>query len=189
MVRHVDVGTGNRSQGCVVIHDLDPFHARRSAIDVTAGWHEACGTPRQSHRQLGKADVFDVGRRPWVTVDGAETDRVVATVVQCPTGALRYTRLDGGAQEDTDDITTVVPVPNGPLFVRGKIRVTTPDGTLVADETRVALCRCGSSANAPFCDNSHRAAGFRSSDPQAVVPVAAGGDPGSPAEVCEPQDF
>lgn len=29
-----------------------------------------------------------------------------------------------------------------------------------AEETRVALCRCGATANPPFCDNSHKRTGF-----------------------------
>ncbi len=28
------------------------------------------------------------------------------------------------------------------------------------EDTRVALCRCGMSANKPFCDNTHRREGF-----------------------------
>jgi CDGSH-type Zn-finger protein len=35
------------------------------------------------------------------------------------------------------------------------------DHTLVRQDIRVALCRCGASANKPFGDGSHRTAGFR----------------------------
>jgi CDGSH-type Zn-finger protein len=35
-------------------------------------------------------------------------------------------------------------------------------GEVVGEESRVALCRCGVSANKPFCDNSHRRINFRS---------------------------
>jgi CDGSH-type Zn-finger protein len=34
---------------------------------------------------------------------------------------------------------------------------------------RVTLCRCGKSANKPFCDNSHRAAGFAATGEPATV--------------------
>lgn len=32
----------------------------------------------------------------------------------------------------------------------------TPDEETLLEDTRVALCRCGLSANKPLCDNSHR---------------------------------
>jgi CDGSH-type Zn-finger protein len=52
-------------------------------------------------------------------------------------------------------------VPNGPLYVRGSIEVRDADGSIFRRDTRLALCRCGQSRNKPFCDNSHRQAGFR----------------------------
>ena len=127
--------------------------------------------------------VFDVGRRPWIAVDGADAEEIAAAVRRCPTGALRYDRLDTGAGEPAPEVTTVVPIRNGPLYLRGKLRIATPDGTVLSEETRFALCRCGASGNPPFCDNSHRTVGFRSADPPAVAVSPAE----SPAEICEPQ--
>jgi CDGSH-type Zn-finger protein len=37
---------------------------------------------------------------------------------------------------------------------------TNPTGRLIREDTRLALCRCGASANKPFCDGSHRRIGF-----------------------------
>lgn len=133
----------------------------------------------------GLPAVFDAARRPWITAGGAGPDDVATVVAACPTGALRYERLDGGPAEEVPDVTTVVPVPNGPLFVRGPLRVQRPDGTIIAEESRLALCRCGASANQPFCDNSHRRSGFSSQQPPADAPPAAA----SPADVCEPQEL
>lgn len=103
--------------------------------------------------------VFDVNARPWISLDGAEADQIAATVRACPTGALRY---DGPAvaPEAPDEPTTVDVRPNGPLLLRGNITLTAPGGE-PRTEYRVALCRCGASENKPFCDNSHRAIGFR----------------------------
>ena len=104
--------------------------------------------------------VFRAEERPWIVVDGADADAIAATVEACPTGALHYRRLDGGAQERASDELTVEPRPNGPLFVRGQVRVVGDDGAVIREDTRVALCRCGASANKPFCDGSHRRIGF-----------------------------
>lgn len=112
----------------------------------------------------GLGEVFDRDRRPWVRVDGADADRVAATVLTCPTGALRFRRLDGGPQEEPPSETTIEPQPDGPLFVRGRLRLVDGEGKTVREVTRAALCRCGASGNKPFCDNSHRTIGFKSEE-------------------------
>jgi uncharacterized Fe-S cluster protein YjdI len=105
-------------------------------------------------------NVFLPEARPWVAVDAADADAVAAAVEHCPTGALHYRRLDGGADEQAPEETTVEPRPNGPLFLRGRLRIVAADGQVIRQDTRVALCRCGASGNKPFCDGSHRRIGF-----------------------------
>lgn len=106
--------------------------------------------------------VFDPNARPWVTVDAAGTDDISAAIRSCPTGALRYQRTDGAPQERPDVPTTVQQLRNGPLIVRGEIKVLDANGHVVRSATRAVLCRCGQSQNKPYCDLSHRAAGFES---------------------------
>lgn len=111
---------------------------------------------------MAQPEVFDPARRPWVMLDGAAADDIAEAVLRCPTGALHFTRLDGGAKEEEGGETYAVPVTNGPLFISGPIRVTDAQGNIIREDTRVALCRCGASANKPFCDGTHRAIGFKS---------------------------
>ncbi len=54
---------------------------------------------------------------------------------------------------------------NGPLLVEGPFELFDADGNaipLAADKPAFALCRCGASANKPFCDGGHKGAGFES---------------------------
>jgi uncharacterized Fe-S cluster protein YjdI/CDGSH-type Zn-finger protein len=104
--------------------------------------------------------VFALQRRPWVAPDGASADDVAALVERCPSGALQYRRLDGGAEEHGPEPATLTPMRNGPLLVRGRIEVRREDGTLEV-LPRATLCRCGGSQSKPFCDNTHLRNGFR----------------------------
>jgi CDGSH-type Zn-finger protein len=45
----------------------------------------------------------------------------------------------------------------GPIWVRGGIPIVGADGRAYEVRNRVTLCRCGASANKPFCDGSHAA--------------------------------
>ncbi|HTQ05118.1 MAG TPA: ferritin-like domain-containing protein [Polyangiaceae bacterium] len=55
------------------------------------------------------------------------------------------------------------PLTDGPLQVRGNLEITSGTGRVVARLTQAKLCRCGGSANKPFCDGTHARIGFKSS--------------------------
>ena len=136
--------------------------ARTYANDsIEVRWEpRLCIHTRNCVRGLG--EVFDPEARPWVRVDGADATRIAETILTCPTGALHFRRLDGGPQEQPPAETTIEPRANGPLFVRGRVRIVDERGEVVRDDTRLALCRCGGSRNKPFCDGTHREIGFTS---------------------------
>lgn len=56
---------------------------------------------------------------------------------------------------------TISAIKNGPLTFRGRLRLHNNLGQECVKQ-RGALCRCGQSANKPFCDGSHEKVGFRS---------------------------
>jgi len=54
----------------------------------------------------------------------------------------------------------ITPFPNGPLGVAGPVEICSDSGRTLNRTTKTALCRCGHSKNKPYCDGSHKAAGF-----------------------------
>jgi CDGSH-type Zn-finger protein len=87
----------------------------------------------------------------------------------------------------TDIATTITPKPNGPLLVQGPVRILAPDGTELPIPPRkdgrpaevVVLCRCGGSANKPFCDGTHKRIAFCDTSPGAPPGPPPGTSPGS----------
>ncbi|WP_448607838.1 CDGSH iron-sulfur domain-containing protein [Geodermatophilus sp. URMC 60] len=56
---------------------------------------------------------------------------------------------------------TITPYRDGPLIVRGDFRLLDQDGDEIdPGRETIALCRCGKSGIKPFCDGSHKRAGF-----------------------------
>ena len=56
----------------------------------------------------------------------------------------------------------VTPTPNGPLLFEGSLEICAGTGRTVKRVPSARLCRCGASANKPFCDGSYVRVGFRS---------------------------
>lgn len=106
-------------------------------------------------------DLFVGGRDPWCDPNVVDADSTVDVVKRCPTGALAYTRKDGGEGEQAPAENTVVVANHGPLYVTGDLEIDGATDDMPAVKFRAALCRCGLSKNKPFCDNSHEDGGFR----------------------------
>jgi len=56
----------------------------------------------------------------------------------------------------------VKPAPNGPLLIEGNIEIVSGTGRTINRVSETALCRCGGSANKPYCDGTHKKIGFKS---------------------------
>ncbi|WP_288927980.1 CDGSH iron-sulfur domain-containing protein [uncultured Maritimibacter sp.] len=104
---------------------------------------------------LGLPAVFKPGTPGgWLFPENARAAEIARVIDACPSGALSYTRHDGGMGEQVPPVNTVRLWENGPNELRGDLWIDE------APTTRMLLCRCGQSKNKPFCDNSHVAAGF-----------------------------
>lgn len=74
---------------------------------------------------------------------------------------------------------TITPYRDGPLIVRGNFRLLDQDGGEIdPGRETIALCRCGKSGIKPFCDGSHKRAGFSApSAPSRPRPVQTIAEP------------
>ena len=55
---------------------------------------------------------------------------------------------------------SIAPLTNGPLEVSGNLEICSGTGRTVMRTQKTFLCRCGASANKPFCDGTHKKIGF-----------------------------
>jgi CDGSH-type Zn-finger protein len=90
------------------------------------------------------------------TEDSIARAQVMAMVERCPSGALTYRLESERADIEPELAAEIAVLDNGPLFLMGRLPLTRTDGTPAEPRNRVTLCRCGSSANKPYCDGSHR---------------------------------
>jgi CDGSH-type Zn-finger protein/uncharacterized Fe-S cluster protein YjdI len=122
---------------------------------------------------LGLPGVFKANvQGPWIDADAASVEAIVAVAHACPSGAIRYERHDGGPAEAAPQVNTGFVRENGPVALHAELRI---NGA--AAGTRATLCRCGASANKPYCDGSHAQAGFQ----------ASGEPPTRPSEPLDPR--
>jgi len=94
----------------------------------------------------------------WIHPDAVSPEEVALIARLCPSGAIRYERIDGGEQEPAPVVNLVHLRENGPLAFHAPLHVAGRD-----EGFRATLCRCGLSKHKPFCDNSHAEGGFMAS--------------------------
>jgi uncharacterized Fe-S cluster protein YjdI len=113
----------------------------------------------------GLPGVFDAKRSPWIDMSQSETSAIAEQVKKCPSGAISYFMND--EQQTTAlpvaepaPVTNIEILPNGPIVIRNECHIKHSDGREEVKNGKISLCRCGHSANKPFCDGSHKREGF-----------------------------
>ncbi|HEY0468607.1 MAG TPA: ferritin-like domain-containing protein [Polyangiaceae bacterium] len=87
--------------------------------------------------------------------DGSHHELNFTASGEPPTGAADMLPVRNGPL-------SVEPQTDGPLQVRGNLEIISGTGRVVARVQQTHLCRCGGSANKPFCDGTHARIGFKS---------------------------
>ena len=57
--------------------------------EVTVVWKPAVCI-HSTNCWKGLIEVFNPGEKPWIKMDGANTERIIEQVKKCPSGALSY---------------------------------------------------------------------------------------------------
>ncbi len=103
----------------------------------------------------GLKSVFKYGQEPWIDPDGASVDEIKKAVENCPSGALSYT-IDNREYDDFGRNPSIMVTKNGPYAVSGGVELKdSMSGQTPVTREHYTLCRCGGSANKPFCDGTH----------------------------------
>ena len=108
------------------------------------------------HCVLGRPDVFVPNvEGSWIHPEAATGGEIAELAHNCPSGAITYLRHDGGPQETPPKVNLARVRENGPLAVHGDVALAGHGAAF-----RLTLCRCGKSANKPYCDGAHAREGF-----------------------------
>lgn len=73
---------------------------------------------------------------------------------------------------DSEQSPGITVTENGPYKVEGALEIVDAAGEVVSEEGTVFLCRCGGSANKPFCDGTHNKNGFDGTEAADHGPIA-----------------
>ncbi len=111
--------------------------------------------------------VFNPGKRPWVNMNGASTEKIIEVVDLCPTDALTYKwnkdieKTTDQKSENTQKASLCISVvKNGPLVCKGSFTISNDKGEEYRTYQTTPLCRCGHSNRQPYCDGRHQKIGF-----------------------------
>jgi len=158
----------------------DPRNRQYTNGEITVFWKPAkCVHATTCFREL--IEVYNPGRRPWVDMSAASTQRIIEVTDKCPTDAILW-KYNKDLSEDelnartsaseevnpetlTADLETkpakVTIMKDGPIVVEGKFKVIDSNGNELKSMIMTSFCRCGGSHSMPYCDGRHRKIGFK----------------------------
>ena len=110
----------------------------------------------------GSPGVFRPKERRWIQIEKSDTKSIKETIDNCPSGALSFKSLES-LETDINQAASfrIKSSKNGPYLISGNLEIEDSEGNVeLVERKTIALCRCGASANKPFCDGSHTDSGF-----------------------------
>jgi len=147
---------------------LDPHHKQAEKINGPEldlmDAQDLCSGARFCH--FAKGTWNDV-----VNSDNAESKKnAIKSACLCPSGRLVVCNKKTGQpiEPKHERSISITEDPDakasGPIWLKGDVELESEDGRKYETRNRVTLCRCGKSANKPFCDGSHLDAKFNDGD-------------------------
>lgn len=105
--------------------------------------------------------VYDPNGKPWIQPENASIQELKDQIDLCPSGALTY-QIENEEINKTKKMETKIDVmENGPLLVHGTTHIKNSNGEVETKNKTTAFCRCGASANKPYCDGVHKKIDFK----------------------------
>jgi CDGSH-type Zn-finger protein len=122
-----------------------------------------CAFARFCHQEDGEV---------WTLTEESDDPKLRGEAIKastdCPAGRLvHHDKQDGYAEIEPalEPGISILQDPernvSAPLYVKGNIPLVSAEGKTYELRNRYALCRCGTSANKPFCDASHVGVGYK----------------------------
>jgi len=111
---------------------------------------------------IGDPKIFSAQKRPWINMEGADSEEAIKIIDTCPSRALLYLKNEKAPSAEKIEThgssgnASVQILKNGPALISGDFILKDADNKHIEIKTEVAaICRCGASRRKPFCDGSH----------------------------------
>jgi len=159
-------GNSKSKPYCDGTHSLTGINGEKDPDRDPYKWKDYRGEKIVVHYNLGVCShdgtcvrelpaVFNVNKRPWITPDNAEPEKIIEVIKKCPSGALSYTVAGEKHIDYYNGEPKIKVARKGPLELYGGIILKDDQGTIPETSDHYTLCRCGFSKNKPFCDGKH----------------------------------
>lgn len=155
----------------------------QNCVSGAIRYERSDGAPNEAAPRVNLVHVREHGPLAFhaaltlVAPDGTTTSALRATLCRCGQSKNKpycdQSHIAAGFEASGEAVTRpstmpehregpleVTPLRDGPLDVRGSAEIVTGTGRTIDRTLSVRLCRCGQSNDKPFCDGSHREAGF-----------------------------
>ncbi len=109
------------------------------------------------------ARFCDLGQGAWAATENSadlkSKELAIKEACNCPSGRLVLIDKKTGKVIEPKFAPSISITKDGeldgPIWVKGGVKIESADGKVYEKRNRVTLCRCGKSSNKPFCDGTH----------------------------------